>query len=95
MAFSGDEHYVARLCQGDGAKNCFCSIHHDFEPILSHSLCDLRDDALRIFFPRIVGSYNRIIGVLAGYSAHFRTLLAVPIAATTKHNNDPTRGKFA
>src|SRR5205823_13126303 len=63
VTLTGDQNDVARPRQLNGAINGLSAIDNFFVVSRSESLFDLGDDRIRIFFARIVGGNDGVMGM--------------------------------
>ena len=95
VALSGDEDDVARLGECDRARDRLGTVRHRFEIAGAKTFFDVGDDGERIFFARIVGSDDAVVGVLVGDPAHQRAFLFVTIAARAEDDDEAVRSELA
>ncbi len=86
VSFARDQHDVARLGQLNRAPNRFGAIGNFFVMVRTKTFFNFRDDRVRIFFARIIGSDDGKIGMSIHNLAHERTLL--PVAIPTASEDD-------
>src|SRR2546421_167536 len=77
VAFAGDEDDVARLRQLDCARDRLRAIGDFFVAIGAKTFLGIGDDRVGIFFPRIIGGDDAVIGVLVGDARHQWALLFI------------------
>ena len=70
VSFARDQYDVARLSQFNRALDRFGAIDHFFVVSRAKSFFDLSDDCVRIFFARIVGRDDGVVGILIDHFGH-------------------------
>ena len=90
MTFAGNHQQIHRFQQGQRSADSLAPVA-DFDAVGAGGH-DLGTDRCRVFAARVVVGDNGDVGGRLGDLAHHRPLAGVAVAATAKHNHQPTIG---
>src|SRR5205823_8209924 len=91
VTFARDQYDVTWLGELDRARNCRRPIGDLLKMIVPKTFFDVGDDFVRIFFARIIGRDDRVIGFLIDDLSHQRPFLTIAISAATENDDEATR----
>src|SRR4051812_49967824 len=93
MSFSGEQYYVAIVCDIERTLNRGESVGDSLVILASHARLNVVDDRIRIFRPRVVAGDDRAVGAALSDFSHDWTLTLIAIPATAEHHYEFSSSK--